>query len=186
MAGKAVAKAVVKKPVAAKKPVATKKPATGAKKPAVAKFNLNKLMMLIVRDAPKKGKKMMGGYKDSDISTNILNIIKTFIHINYNRIAYNLDRIDKAGAGAGAGAGYDISDPPPHLNDIHQIIEHINSNSKSIKVNLNRLTTTNTDSLVYIRNYMRIVIVLCETFCDFKRYSTDFATDTNQARYDIL
>ena len=201
MAGKAVAvaKAVVKKPVAkatgkAKKPTAkatgkvvakaAKKPATGAKKPAVAKFNLNKLMMLIVRDAPKKGKKMMGGYKDSDISTNILNIIKTFIHINYNRIAYNLDRIDKAGAGA--GAGYDISDPPPHLNDIHQIIEHINSNSKSIKVNLNRLTTTNTDSLVYIRNYMRIVIVLCETFCDFKRYSTDFATDTNQARYDIL
>ena len=53
MAGKAVAKAVVKKPVAAKKPVATKKP-VAAKKPAVAKFNLNKLMMLIVRDAPKK------------------------------------------------------------------------------------------------------------------------------------
>ena len=181
MAGKAVAvaKAVVKKPVAAK--AVAKKP-VAAKKPAVAKFNLNKLMMLIVRDAPKKGKKMMGGYKDSDISTNILNIIKTFIHINYNRIAYNLDRIDKAGA----GAGYDISDPPPHLNDIHQIIEHINSNSKSIKVNLNRLTTTNTDSLVYIRNYMRIVIVLCETFCDFKRYSTDFATDTNQVRYNIL
>ena len=198
MAGKAVAvaKAVVKKPVAAKakKPVATKKPVAAkavaakavAKKPAVAKFNLNKLMMLIVRDAPKKGKKMMGGYKDSDISTNILNIIKTFIQRDYNRIAYNLDRIDKAGAGA--GAGYDISDPPPAINDIHQIIEHINSNSKSIKVNLNRLTTTNTntDSLVYIRNYMRIVIVLCETFCDFKRYSTDFATEQNKQRYDII
>ena len=92
MAGKAVAKAVVKKPVAAKKPVATKKP-VAAKKPAVAKFNLNKLMMLIVRDAPKKGKKMMGGVGVTE-ATNIRKLILNFIGKYRLRITTLLNKVD--------------------------------------------------------------------------------------------
>jgi hypothetical protein len=109
MAGKAVAvaKAVVKKHVAkakaAKKPVATKavakKPAAAkavAKKPVVAKFNLNKLMMLIVRDAPKKGKKMMGGVKISESDT-IRKLILDFIGKYRFRITTLLNKVDKRG-----------------------------------------------------------------------------------------
>lgn len=102
MAGKAVAvaKAVAKKPVgakAAKKPVGAKKPVAAKKpadkKPAVAKFNLNKLMMLIVRDAPKKGKKMMGGVKISESDT-IRKLILDFIGKYRLRITTLLNKVD--------------------------------------------------------------------------------------------
>jgi len=91
--GKKAAKpvAVVKKPVAkkadAKKADGVKKAV--AKKPNVGtKFNLHKLIMLIIRDAPKakKGNKMMGGYNttDTDIQK-ILNMIIEFLNKDATR-----------------------------------------------------------------------------------------------------
>jgi hypothetical protein len=183
MAGKAVAVAkkpavVVKKPVAkATGKVVAKKPATGAKatakKPAVAKFNLNKLMMLIIRDVPKKGNKMTGGYDDKAIETTILLPIQIFILAKYNRIATILS----------TGNGYKIADPPPPLQDIHQIIEHINKNKLQIQAQVNNVKKDDKD--VYERNFMNIVIMLCVVFCDFKKHSTDFLKETIQDRYDI-
>ena len=104
MAGKAVAvaKAAKKPAVVAKKPVGVKavakKPAVAkatGKKPAVAKFNLNKLMMLIVRDAPKKGKKMMGGYNKATVQS-ILDIITQFLILKKERIIARINAVRSA------------------------------------------------------------------------------------------
>ena len=188
MAGKTVAKAAkaaVKKAVVKKKaakPVAVVKKADGVKKPVAkkpnvgTKFNLHKLIMLIIRDAPKakKGNKMTGGYDDKAIETNILLPIQGFIHVKYNRIATILSKLK---------GGYGISNPQPLLQDIHQFIEHINKNKLQIQTQVNKVKTTDKD--VYERNFMNIVIMLCVVFCDFKKHSSDFAKETRQDRYDI-
>ena len=108
MAGKTVAKAEKAEKAAVKKadgkkadgvkkaakPVAVVKKADGVKKPVAkkpnvgTKFNLHKLIMLIIRDAPKakKGNKMMGGYNttDTDIQK-ILNMIIEFLNKDATR-----------------------------------------------------------------------------------------------------
>ena len=73
MTGKAKPTAAAKKPTAA-----AKKPTAAAKKPT-AKFNLNKLIMLIGRNPQKKGKKMMGGYMNQTVNP-IKDIILTFLN----------------------------------------------------------------------------------------------------------
>jgi hypothetical protein len=189
MAGKTVAKAAKAEKAAVKKvdgkkaakPVAVVKKADGVKKPVSkkpnvgTKFNLHKLIMLIIRDAPKakKGNKMTGGYDDKAIETNILKPIQEFIHVKYNRIATILKKL----------TGYGISNPPPPLQDIHQFIEHINKNKLQIQTQVNNVKKTDKD--VYERNLMNIVIMLCVVFCDFKKYSSDFAKETRRDRYDI-
>jgi len=77
-----------KKPTAAaKKPTPTaKKPTPTAKKPT-AKFNLNKLIMLIGRNPQKKGKKMMGGAPYANtLLDGIKNIIHAFLLTNKNKL----------------------------------------------------------------------------------------------------
>jgi hypothetical protein len=90
--GKKVAKpvAVVKKDDGVKKPVA-KKPNVGTK------FNLHKLIMLIIRDAPKakKGNKMTGGLKINDVENIRMQIIQ-FVGKNRKRIMTQLFKVDKS------------------------------------------------------------------------------------------
>jgi hypothetical protein len=119
MAGKTVAKAekaVVKKAVVkkadakkkvdvkkadVKKPVAVVKKADGVKKPVAkkpnvgTKFNLHKLIMLIIRDAPKakKGNKMTGGVKSDDVE-NMRKIIIKFVGKYRKRISTQLNKVD--------------------------------------------------------------------------------------------
>lgn len=94
MAGKAkptvkklgVKKPTVKKPTTAAKKPGVKKPTAAKKKPATgAKFNINKLIMLIARGAPKKSNKMTGGYKEDRI-TSLKKLIDDFIVTSYDRI----------------------------------------------------------------------------------------------------
>ena len=204
MAGKAVAvaKAVVKKPVSAKavaKPVAkAKKPtakATGkvvakaakkpaAKKPAVAKFNLNKLMMLIVRDAPKKGKKMMGGVKISESDT-IRKLILDFIGKYRFRITTLLNKVDKR------GIENDMTQPEittdtstPWEGSLNGLILHIYTNVIVDNVDASVYTDTNNlqqylisvptnypkkdnhtqDKIVLDDIFMIVVIALCNVY----------------------
>jgi hypothetical protein len=137
MAGKTVAKAAKKPAVVAKKPVVVaKKPAvvakaTGkvvAKKPAVAKFNLNKLMMLIVRDAPKKGKKMMGGVNKTE-SDAIRNIILSFIGKYRLRITTLLNKVDTRGIEIDMTTSEITADTSlPWNGSLHGLIFHIYKN----------------------------------------------------------
>ena len=161
MAGKAVAVAkkpavaVAKKPaVVAKKPAvvakAAKKPvAKAAKKPAVAKFNLNKLMMLIVRDAPKKGKKMMGGVKKTE-SDNIRNLILAFIGKYRLRITTLLNKVDKRGIEPDMTTTEINSDTTtPWNGSLHGLILHIYENN----------IVSNADATIYkdvnnLQNYL--------------------------------
>ena len=161
MAGKAVAVAkaakkpavakAAKKPAvakAAKKPAvakAAKKPAVAkaAKKPAVAKFNLNKLMMLIVRDAPKKGKKMMGGVKSSD-SDKIRRLILDFIGKHRLIITTLLNKVDKR------GIEVDMTQPEintdtttPWEGDLNGLILHIYTNKIVSNVDAIKYTDAN-------------------------------------------
>lgn len=94
MAGKAkptvkklgVKKPTVKKPTTAAKKPGVKKPTAAKKKPATgAKFNINKLIMLIARGAPKKSNKMTGGYKGDRIKS-LTDLIEGFILTSYERI----------------------------------------------------------------------------------------------------
>ena len=164
--GKVVAKAA-KKPATtkatgkatAKKPVATK---ATAKKPVVAKFNLNKLMMLIVRDAPKKGKKMMGGYIAADIN-NIKQQIVNFIHAHYKKIVEKIRKIE------------------PTYNDIGDITLIGATNDTIIKIANDRtlsgeligaaLSNTSTDSEIYEQNFYTIVVALCKVYATFTTYT---------------
>ena len=195
---KAAKKPAAKKPtVAAKKPtVAAKKPtvakaakkpavakATG-KKPAVAKFNLNKLMMLIVRDAPKKGKKMMGGVKSSD-SDKIRQLILNFIGMHRLRITTLLNKVDKYGLHADmtpADITADIT--TPWEGDLNGLILHIytnkivnNANTAMYKDvnNLQQYLISNTtnypkkddhsqDKSVLDDIFMTVVIALCNVY----------------------
>ena len=192
MAGKAVAvaKAVVKKPVAAKavaKPVAkatgkvvakaAKKPAD--KKPAVAKFNLNKLMMLIVRDAPKKGKKMMGGYKKAPLQAGIFTPITTFITTYRPRINNRITEILSNESSLKTTVGAAVAAPIPVVvtttvtePSIEQFIMNIaeqeflyktldNFTLPSPVTNANRY---NFDKRTYDCNFMTIVIALCKVY----------------------
>lgn len=94
MAGKAkptvkklgVKKPTVKKPTTAAKKPGVKKPTAAKKKPATgAKFNINKLIMLIARGAPKKSNKMTGGYDGTRIKS-LIDLIDSFILSSYDRI----------------------------------------------------------------------------------------------------
>jgi hypothetical protein len=196
MAGKAVAVAkkpavaVAKKPaVVAKKPAvvakAAKKPvAKAAKKPAVAKFNLNKLMMLIVRDAPKKGKKMMGGVKKTE-SDNIRNLILAFIGKYRLRITTLLNKVDKRGIEPDMTTTEINSDTTtPWNGDLNGLILHIYENNivsnadATIYKDVNNLqkyliSDTNNypknddhakDKLVLDDIFMIVVIALCNVY----------------------
>ncbi len=94
MAGKAkptvkklgVKKPTVKKPTTAAKKPGVKKPTAAKKKPATgAKFNINKLIMLIARGAPKKSNKMTGGYDEGRINP-LTRLIEDFLEESYDRI----------------------------------------------------------------------------------------------------
>ena len=113
MAGKAkptvkklgVKKPTVKKPTTAAKKPGVKKPTAAKKKPATgAKFNINKLIMLIARGAPKKSNKMTGGYDQARINP-LTTMINNFIEASYDRIKTRAGLETTTGAGAGAGAG---------------------------------------------------------------------------------
>jgi hypothetical protein len=195
MAGKAVAVAkkpavVAKKPAvvakAAKKPVAkaAKKPVVVAKKPAVAKFNLNKLMMLIVRDAPKKGKKMMGGVKKTE-SDNIRNLILAFIGKYRLRITTLLNKVDKRGIEPDMTTTEINSDTTtPWNGSLHGLILHIYENNIVSNADANKYTDVNnlqnyliSDTNNYPKNddhtkdkhvlddiFMIVVIALCNVY----------------------
>jgi hypothetical protein len=191
MAGKAVAvaKAVVKKPVAAKavakKPVAAKavvkKPvaAKAAKKPAVAKFNLNKLMMLIVRDAPKKGKKMMGGYKKAPLQAGIFTPITTFITTYRPRINNRITEILSNESSLKTTVGVAVAAPIPVVvtttvteKSIEQFIMNI-AEQEFLYKTLDDFTLPspvtdanryNFDKRTYDCNFMTIVIALCKVY----------------------
>lgn len=193
MAGKAVAvaKAVVKKPVAkAKKPVVAKKPVAAkavakkpaAKKPAVAKFNLNKLMMLIVRDAPKKGKKMMGGYKKAALQAGIFTPITTFITTYRPRIINRITEILSNESLLKTTVGVAVTTPipvivtnTPHERTIEQFIMNIAEQEflyKTLDVFelpsiVNDTDMYNFDKRTYDCNFMTIVIALCKVYKQF-------------------
>jgi hypothetical protein len=192
MAGKAVAVAkkpavVTKKPAvvakAAKKPAvvakAAKKPvAKAAKKPAVAKFNLNKLMMLIVRDAPKKGKKMMGGYPLKDVQPT-LDLIKPYIISKKDRI---IERINAVRSVVTVDADKtDLDNAIRSLSsDLTQFISYIRNEGdkgtvntlRTELVNINKPPIINNnryqiDKQIFDSNFMIIIIALCDVYSNF-------------------
>jgi len=108
MAGKAkptvkklgVKKPTVKKPTTAAKKPGVKKPTAAKKKPATgAKFNINKLIMLIARGAPKKSNKMTGGYDNARINP-LTTMIDNFIEASYDRIKTRAGLETTSGGGA--------------------------------------------------------------------------------------
>ena len=200
MAGKAVAKAAKKPAVVAKKPVVVakatgkvvakkpavvaKKPAVVAKKPVVAKFNLNKLMMLIVRDAPKKGKKMMGGVRKTE-SDAIRTIILDFIGKHRLRITTLLNKVDKYDIGIDMTITQINDDTSTLWNgSLHGLIFHIyenkivnnaNANIYTDANNLQKYLISNTnnypkmddhtlDKPVFDDIFMIVVIALCNVY----------------------
>jgi hypothetical protein len=201
MAGKAVAKAVVKKPAVAKAVKATgkavakvakavvKKPAGAkaakavVKKPAVkaAKFNFNKLIMLIIRDVPKKGKKMTGGYKKTDLQVNIFTPITKFITTHKQRIKNRITEILSSKSSLNTSIGLQVTDDIPDifnntLNEanIEQFIINIAEQEYLHKtLDNNTLPTTilpdatGYDKHMYVNNFMTIVIALCKVYKSF-------------------
>jgi len=204
MAGKTVAKAVkvavkkadVKKKAA--KPVAVVKKADGVKKPVAkkpnvgTKFNLHKLIMLIIRDAPKakKGNKMTGGYKTTDtviekIKTDILTFIKNpKINIRIqNRIkeyyipadGHAPDTIEKANK---------IGELLKSTNDakVKSFIEYMNAGmgDEIIEIDkpepkIDELSNSYAykEKRVYNVNLMIIVKALCQVYLNFNNYAED-------------
>lgn len=179
-AKKPVAKATVKVVAkAVKKPVATK---ATAKKPVVAKFNLNKLMMLIVRDAPKKGKKMMGGYKKADLQATIFTPIITFITNNKQRINSRITDILSNEDLLKTTVGLPVADGIPAIfnetlneADTIQFINNI-AEQEYLQKTLDNFTLPNTvsitdlsnyDKRTYDTNFMTIVIALCKVYKRF-------------------
>jgi len=147
MAGKAVVKAA-KKPVVVKKPAVAKavKPAKAvAKKPALkkptgakaAKFNFNKLIMLIIRDVPKKGKKMTGGYKKADIDQ-ILTLILTFLNTKKirDRIIKRIEDVYAAGGQHGKGI-------LKYKDDTITLLNGLDFDKDTVKMFLNRMFASN-------------------------------------------
>ena len=205
MAGKAVAvaKAVVKKPVAkakkpvvakavAKKPVVAKavakKPAVAkavvakkpvAKKPAVAKFNLNKLMMLIVRDAPKKGKKMMGGYPLKDVQPT-LDLIKPYLLTKKDRIIERITAVRSVITVDADKTSLDNAIKSLNTTDPTVFIDYIRNEGNITIVNTLRKDLVNYDKPQIINNdryqidkqdfdsnFMIIIIALCDVYSNF-------------------
>jgi hypothetical protein len=188
--GKAVVKAVAK---AAKKPAMAKavKPAKAAKavakKPTganAAKFNFNKLIMLIIRDVPKKGKKMTGGFEAQSFEL-IKGLIIVFINNHKKRIC---DRINDSYAARGTAqnhkdyarqtANYITNDivatDDTSIGGFHtfvgNITNHLFHNIILEKASPAVIPATNeaeTDKRMHIVNFMRIVIVLCQVYKDY-------------------
>jgi len=203
MAGKTVAKAAkvdgkkAAKPVADEKKVAVKK-ADGVKKPVAkkpnvgTKFNLHKLIMLIIRDAPKakKGNKMTGGYNTTDtviekIKTDILTFIKNpKINIRIqNRIkeyyipadGHAPDTIEKANK---------IGELLKNTNDtkVKSFIEYMNAGigdeiieiDKPVpKIDEPSNSYAYKEKRVYNVNLMIIVKALCQVYLNFNNYAED-------------
>lgn len=198
MAGKAVAvaKAVVKKPVAkakkpvakatakvvakaAKKPVATK---ATAKKPAVAKFNLNKLMMLIVRDAPKKGKKMMGGYNKASVQL-ILKLITDYLILKKERIIARINDVRFAITAPADNNALDDAIATFNTADPTDFIDYISALNKTPIIDQLRKDLVNyeipvimannrqqIDKQDYDSNFMIIIIALCDVHYNFNHH----------------
>jgi hypothetical protein len=200
----AVAKAVVKKPAVvkakatgkavakpAKKPVAkaTKAAKAVAKKPVVkkptgakaAKFNFNKLIMLIIRDVPKKGKKMTGGYKKTDLQVNIFTPITKFITTHKQRIKNRITEILSNETLLKPTIGITVGDSIPDIftetvneSDIEKIIKNI-AEQADLHKTLDNTTLPNTiqpdaigfDKHMYVINFMTIVIALCKVYNSF-------------------
>jgi hypothetical protein len=178
--GKKAAKpvAVVKKPVA-KKADGVKKAV--AKKPNVGtKFNLHKLIMLIIRDAPKakKGNKMTGGYDAASIQP-IKNLITDFINDKSKRIR---DRITDCYSAAGTNqfhkthaettAAYiaNVIDST-NIANFHLFVSNIlqkNFNNAILEINspttFDSLSINERDKRIYNVNLMTIVIALCDVY----------------------
>lgn len=112
-----VKKPTVKKPTTAAKKPGVKKPTAAKKKPATgAKFNINKLIMLIARGAPKKSNKMTGGYKADRISS-LTKLIEDFIEASYDRIKQRAFAQTTTGGAGGAGATVNLN------NDVFVAVE---------------------------------------------------------------
>jgi hypothetical protein len=194
----AVAKAAAKKPAVAKAK-ATKAVKAVAKKPAVAKaakvakavvkkpaakFNFNKLIMLIIRDVPKKGKKMTGGVKDTDVEQIRTKIIE-FVGKKRNRITTLLNTVDIYGIHknmSDADIAKDIS--KKWEGDIHSLILHIYNNKIVSNADLTLYPDDNklqeyltSESLTYPKKddhtndkgvfdklFMIVVVALCKVY----------------------
>jgi hypothetical protein len=195
MAGKTVAKAAKAEKAAVKKvavkkaakPVAVVKKADGVKKPVAkkpnvgTKFNLHKLIMLIIRDAPKakKGNKMTGGYNttDTDIQ-NILNMIIVFLNkdTTRERIKKRITEVYVSGKQTQDsneiinqldGSNFDqtsVKDFIKHItsNNIGQTLCNINAPDAYIS-----LTSIQQDKRNHNMNFIYIVVELCNVY---KRY----------------
>lgn len=172
--GKATGKAVVKKPTAAKAVV--KKPAVAK----VAKFNLNKLMMLIVRDAPKKGKKMMGGYKKAALQARIFTPITDFITKHKERIKNRITELLSNEVLLKTTIQLNAGDATPIIfndtfneSNIEQFIINIGEHAY-LRNTLDNFTLPNIpdkstelskfDKRTYDCNFMTIVIALCKVY----------------------
>jgi hypothetical protein len=191
MAGKTVAKAakaVVKKADGKKKaakPVAVVKKADGVKKPVAkkpnvgTKFNLHKLIMLIIRDAPKvkKGNKMTGGYDTASIQP-IKDIIIEFINGKSKRIrdritdSYSSEPNQTHISYAETTVAY-IANPISSANatNFHLFVSNILQPSfYKVILDINKPTLFNnlSDNMRDIRTYnvnlMTIVIALCDVY----------------------
>ena len=203
MAGKTVAKAAKAAKAAVKKadgkkvakPVAVVKKADGVKKPVAkkpnvgTKFNLHKLIMLIIRDAPKakKGNKMTGGYNttDPDIQT-ILNMIIVFLNKEdtRERIIKRITEVNNAKA---------TQEEKDYLNEItkllnttidassvkefiKRIISSINTSQLS---NFNKPTVYNSlspiqkDIRTHNVNFIFIVVELCNVYMRYYNNATN-------------
>jgi hypothetical protein len=192
MAGKVVAKAAKaavkkadgKKAVKPAKAV-TKKPAKAvAKKPTgakAAKFNFNKLIMLIIRDVPKKGNKMTGGYKKTDLQANIFTPITNFITTHKQRIKNRITEILSNETLLKTSIGIPVSDDVPDIFDntfkeanIEQFIINI-AEQEYLQKTLDNTTLPNNilpdaigfDKHKYVNNFMTIVIALCKVYNSF-------------------
>jgi hypothetical protein len=202
--GKAVAKAVKKPDVAkAVKPVkaVAKKPAVKAvvKKPTgakAAKFNFNKLIMLIIRDVPKKGKKMTGGFEAQSFEL-IKGLIIDFINNHKKRI---YDRINDSYMARGTAqnhkdyarqtANYITNDivatDDTSIAGFHTFVGNI-TNPLFHNIILDKgspaaidTNEAETDKRMHIVNFMRIVIVLCQVYKDYHNNIKGQATIINE------
>jgi hypothetical protein len=209
MAGKTVAKAakaVVKKVAVKKadvkkadvkkvaKPVAAVKKADGVKKPVAkkpnvgTKFNLHKLIMLIIPDAPKakKGNKMMGGYKTTDPDiVNILNMIIAFLNkdATRERIKKRISEVYVSGLQTQDLINYSkeiieqLTDSKFDQTSVKDFIKHIISNNIdktlcniNVPDNYNSLTSIQKDKRTHNINFIYIVVELCNVY---KRYNNN-------------
>ena len=194
MAGKTVVKAAkaakaavkkvdVKKKVA--KPVAVVKKTDAKKANVGTKFNLHKLIMLIIRDAPKakKGNKMTGGYDDASIQP-IKSIIIDFINDKSKKIrdritdSYSLESNKTYTDYADTTTKY-IDNPisSQNITNFHTFVGNIldpNFNKVILDIDkptpYNNLSDNMKDIRTYNVNFMKIVIALCDVYM---RYHND-------------